>query len=72
MNIKTGVFTTITSGYYIITFSAYVEVLPGDYTQMWLYHNGVQVEESLFKTEMGGDGSIIEQGSRTVVSVASL
>ena len=41
MNIKTGVFTTVTSGYYIITFSGYVEVLPGDYTQMWLYHNAL-------------------------------
>merc|ERR1711990_1126192 len=48
MNIKTGVFTAVTSGYYIITFSGYVEVLPGDYTHMWLYHNGVRVEESLF------------------------
>merc|ERR1712037_733688 len=70
MNIETGVFTTVTSGYYIVTFSAYVSVYPGEYTSMLLYHNGVQLEESRFVTKMGvgsGDNYIIEQGSRTVI-----
>merc|ERR1712037_607166 len=50
MNIETGVFTTVTSGYYIVTFSTTVYVTAGEYTQMYLYHNGVAVEESLFDT----------------------
>ena len=71
MNIETGVFTTVTSGYYIVTFSAIVRVDAGEYTAMWLYHNGVQLEESLFGTSMGvgSSGDFIEdQGSRTVVN----
>ena len=71
MNIETGVFTAVTSGYYIITFSGSVEVHPGEYTTMWLHYNGVRVEESTFETypQMGGSGDyIIVQGSRTVVS----
>merc|ERR1712210_224564 len=41
MNIERGVFTTVTSGYYIVTFGASVAVEPGEYTDMYLYHNGV-------------------------------
>jgi len=70
MNIETGVFTTVTSGYYIVTFSASVAVEPGEYTWMYLYHNGVRVEESLFETwmQVGSSGDYIEdQGSRTVI-----
>ena len=72
MNIETGVFTTVTSGYYIVTFSAYVDVHPGQYTNMFLYHNGVQLEESRFQTSMhvgSGDNYIYDQGSRTVVNI---
>merc|ERR1712210_155464 len=70
MNIETGVFTTVTSGYYIVTFSAYVAVHAGEYTDMYLYHNGVQLEESRFGTSMfvgSGDDYIYDQGSRTVI-----
>merc|ERR1712210_416157 len=66
MNIETGVFTTVTSGYYIVTFSAYA----GEYTHMSLYHNGARVEESRFVTDMGvgsGNDYIFDQGSRTVI-----
>ena len=52
MNIETGVFTTITSGYYIVTFSSTVSVLAGDYTEMYLHHNGVQLEESRYTKSM--------------------
>ena len=72
MNIETGIFTTVTSGYYIVTYSAHVAVHAGEYTDMWLYHNGVKLEESLFDTEMkvgSGDDYIREQGSRTVVNI---
>ena len=71
MDIKTGVFTTVTSGYYIITFSGNAYVEPGEYTEMWLHHNGVRVEESQIVTSMlvGDSGDAIGgQGSRTVVS----
>ena len=71
MNIETGVFTTVTSGYYIITFSAYAQVQAREYTRMYLNHNGAFVEESLFVTSMfvGDSEDFIEDtGSRTVVS----
>ena len=68
MDISTGVFTTVTSGYYTITFSAVVDVTAGDETVMLLHHNGVEVEESWFQTYMTGDSSGLNfyQGSRTV------
>ena len=71
MNIETGVFTTVTSGYYIVTFSAYVSLLDGELTQMYLYHNGVVVDESEFYTQMqvGSGDFIADQGSRTVVNI---
>ena len=69
MNIETGGFTTVTSGYYIVTYSATVSVFPGDYTNMWLYHNGVAQEASCSWTvERGGD-FIDDQSSRTLVSI---
>merc|ERR1712212_654443 len=70
MNIETGVFTTVTSGYYIVTFSGFADVHVEESTTMYLYHNGVQVEESLFETRMGVGGSgnyMFDQGSRTVI-----
>ena len=73
VNIETGVFTTVTSGYYIITFSTIGIVSSGGEIAMWLYHNGVKVEESLFQTrmEVGDSGNYIyDQGSRTAVSIA--
>ena len=72
MNIETGVFAAITSGHYVITFSGFVDVHPGQVTEMWLHHNGVRVEESEFQTSMhvGGSGDYMwNQGSRTVVSI---
>ena len=68
MNIQTGVFTTVTSGYYIVTFSGTVDVQAGGYSNMYLYHNGVQVVESRVKSSMyvgNGDDWIGGQGSRT-------
>ena len=46
MNIETGVFTTVTNGYYIITFSGYPSVNSGQNTQMWLFLNGEKVVEN--------------------------
>jgi|ERR1712192_41579 len=70
MNIETGVFTTITSGYYIITFSGFVQVQAGEWTNMYLYHNEIRLEESHFGTSMhvgSGQDWIRDQGSRTVI-----
>merc|ERR1712212_533164 len=70
MNIETGVFTAVTSGYYIITYSGTAVVRAGDYTDMYLYQNGVRVEESRWYTKMevgSGDNLIKDQGSRTVI-----
>merc|ERR1712037_249542 len=67
MNIETGVFTTVTSGYYIITFGGIAEVGSKDYLWMWLYHNGIQLEESKFDMHLGTSGWIAGQGSRTVI-----
>merc|ERR1712037_1009064 len=70
MNIETGIFTTVTSGYYIVTYSATVDVIPEEYTSMYLHHNGAAVEESRFVTLMhvgSGDNYIGDQGSRTVI-----
>ena len=72
MNIETGVFTTVTSGYYIITVSAIAAVHAGFYSDLFLYHNGVPVQESQFATSLSGGEFIYEQGSRTVVSFACL
>ena len=75
MDIETGVFTTDTSGYYIITYSGLAHVLPGEYTDMLLYYNGFPVEESHFQTYMivGGSGDWIrDRGSRTAESIDCL
>merc|ERR1711971_351846 len=69
MNIETGVFTTVTSGYYIITYSGNISVLPGEWTVMNLYHNGARVLETrveTFNIEDSGD-NIRDHGSRTVI-----
>ena len=71
MNIETGVFTTVTSGHYIVTFSGTAVVDAGEFTDMFLYHNGVKLDESRWYTKMlagSGDDNIRDQGSRTVVS----
>ena len=72
MNIETGVFTALTSGYYIITYSAHAQVLARERTWMALYHNGIEVGESQYETKMevgSGEDYIWDQGSRTVVSL---
>merc|ERR1712154_53102 len=70
MNIERGVFTTVTSGYYIVTYSASVDVYADDWTDTYLHHNGVKVQESHFGTYSNvGSGNDMrrDQGSRTVI-----
>ena len=53
--------------------SSNVIVYSGEHTGMYLYHNGVSVTESFYETRLDvGNGHIIDQGSRTVVSFACL
>merc|ERR1712130_223934 len=69
MDIKTGVFTVLTSGYYTITFSASVRVRAGESAEMYINRNGELIEESRWLTMMASDGTasyIDDQGSRTV------
>merc|ERR1711971_290337 len=69
MNIETGVFTTVTSGYYIITYSCSIKVQPGEETEVYVWHNGRLVGESRSVTVMlvGDSGDFItEQASKTV------
>jgi len=69
MNIETGTFTAVTSGYYMITFSATAGVEPGEYCNIWLYHNNYPVTESKWVTQSSSanEGVLWDQGSRTVV-----
>ena len=69
MNIETGIFTAITSGYYTITFSARADVFPDEYSFMYIFHNGAKVTESQWETFLGGASFsyMADQGSRTVV-----
>ena len=74
LNIETGTFTAVTSGYYMITFSATAGVEPGEYCNIWLYHSDYPVGESKWVTQSssGNSGVLWDQGSRTVVKTAIL
>ena len=73
MNLGTGVFTCLTTGYYTITYSGISHMWPEEETHIWLYLNGNRVEGSKVEQDMnpGTVGSHIElQGSRTLVSLS--
>ena len=68
-DIENGVFTIITSGHYMITFSGHANVHPGETNEMFLYVNDQKAEESRWVTMGEYSGSfMIDQGSRTLVS----
>ena len=69
MDIATGVFTTMTSGYYIVTFGLTAFVDENEKTEIFIHHNGAFVDESEWASN-GGSGWMQDQGSRTVVSSA--
>ena len=74
MDITTGVFTAITSGHYIITYSASADLVPGKSIYISIYHNGNPVREGSWWSFLGAEGGIshmVDQGSRTVVSCFS-
>ena len=65
MDITTGVFTAITSGHYIITYSASANLVPGKSIYISIHHNGNPVREGSWWSFLGAGG--VDQGSRTVV-----
>ena len=70
MDITTGVFTAITSGHYIITYSASADLVPGKSIYISIHHNGNPVREGSWWSFLGPEGGIshmVDQGSRTVV-----
>ena len=69
-----GSFTISSSGHYMITFSGYANVHPGDRTEMSIYKNNERVVESEWVTMASEDyvgGYWIDQGSRTLVGWSS-
>ena len=69
-----GSFTISSSGHYMITFSGYANVHPGDRTEMSIYKNNQRVVESEWVTMASEDyvgGYWIDQGSRTLVGWSS-
>merc|ERR1719244_825976 len=50
MDISSGVYTVIKpAGHYTITFSSMADVYPGKPVELYLYHNGTQVKETLWR-----------------------
>ena len=71
---ETGVFTAITTGLYVVTFSGIASPYSSDfYVEAFPYHNGVEVPESRWLTFAAKASELqnylFEQGSRTVVSI---
>ena len=74
VDIHAGSFTISSSGHYMITFSGYANVHPGDRTEMSIYKHNERVVESEWVTMASEDyvgGYWIDQGSRTLVGWSS-
>ena len=72
-NLDSGVFTCMTPGYYTVSYSVQGLVGPsyGDYVDMQLYKNGLEIPESrwFFAADSGVlNGNVRVGGSRIVVS----
>merc|ERR1712080_59001 len=59
MDISTGQFTCLTAGHYTVTFSGRAEVQPGEQVWIYIYRNGVVVEESRWGSYSSSDGGRI-------------
>ena len=70
MDIETGVFTVLTSGYYILTYSGNADVDHDESTQMYITLNGHTLRETVWETSLkhGSGTSMYDSGSRTTVS----
>merc|ERR1719430_2293136 len=67
LDITTGIFTAGTPGFYTVTYSGRSAVDPDQYVLMYLYHNGVRVDQSEWVTYLSdGDQRMEDQGSRTL------
>ena len=72
MNLDTGIFTCLTSGFYTITFADISRLLPSQQTWIWLYMNGERVDGSHVEQDTGDDtiGDFLSlSGSRTLVNL---
>jgi len=73
MDITTGQFTCLTSGYYTINYSGRARVHSGEAVYVYIYHNGEKVEESQWNSYIGVFGATVtgvtmdDQGSKTVI-----
>ena len=71
MNLDTGIFTCLTSGFYTITYSNIAKLFPAQETWVWLYMNGERVDGSLVEQDTNDDtiGNFMTfSGSRTLVT----
>ena len=48
---------TLCSGHYMITFSSYAKVVPGEYTDIHLYHKGVKESRFVSAMHVGESGN---------------
>ena len=67
MDIETGVYTVLTSGYYIITFSASAVAEGDESTRMYIRINNGPLSETAWETNLSSGSQIYDQGSRTTV-----
>ena len=69
MDIKTGVYTVLTSGYYIITYSASAVAKTDESTHMFIRVNNDYLSETTWETNLGygSTNQIYDMGSRTTV-----
>jgi len=69
MNTTSGVYTVVRPpGHYTATFSGRAALFPSQWTDIYLYHNGTRIEETLWLSWNSGtqQGILVDQGSRTV------
>ena len=69
MDIETGVYTVLTSGYYIITYSASAVAKTDESTHMYIRVNNGYLSETTWETNLGygSTNQIYDMGSRTTV-----
>ena len=69
MDIETGVYTVLTSGYYIITYSASAVAYTEESTHMFIRVNNGYLSETTWESHLGygSANQIYDQGSRTTV-----
>ena len=74
LDIISGVYTSLTAGFYTISVSAQPNMDAGKYVDFYLFHNGQRLEESYVYSMAGGTvgSNASDQGSLTMVRIFSL